>query len=121
MVGETLYLLLLLGMVPLKGNWTGRCHPGPNNWALNAYRWGTTRDILVSDKSRRVSGTDDVRAGNWSGSRKALPITLRSHLSLSLTGWTFSGKRVGKQGTGKRWEQTFCTLHRIPVGGLDDA
>ena len=59
-----MYLLLPLGMVPLKENGTGRCYPGPNKWTPDAYQWGTTGHILVSDKSRMVPGADDVRVEN---------------------------------------------------------
>ena len=100
MVGETLYLLLLLVVVPLKGNKTGSCHPGSNKWVLNAYRWDTTRGTSVSDKSRRTPGTDDVSDGSWSGPQKAMRITLRSHLSLAQQDGR-SAERVGKQGTGR--------------------
>jgi hypothetical protein len=39
-----------------------------------------------------VPGADDVRDGDWDGPRRAMPITLRSHLSFSLIGRTFSGR-----------------------------
>ena len=63
---EFLYLVFPLGMVPWreKRPESVRCHPGPNTRTLDAYQWDTTRHILVSDKSRRVPGADDVRDWN---------------------------------------------------------
>ena len=58
---------------------------------LDAYQWDTTRHILVSDKSRKVPGADDIRDWNW-GLREAMQITLRSHLSFNLIEWRFSRK-----------------------------
>ena len=120
--GGVIYLVLVLGMVPLKEGKTGRCHAGPNKWTPDAYQWDTRRHILVSDKSRKVSGTDHVRDGNWGvglGNGDADYLAIAPELQPSRQG----GRSVkGRQTKGRmRWERTFCTLHRIPAGGLGDA
>ena len=68
--------------------------------ALNAYRLDTVRHILVSDKSRRVPGADDVRVWNCGGPRESDADYLAITPELQPDEMEVESKTVGKQDAG---------------------